>query len=111
MPDLVDAIVDITETGSSLRANKLRIIDTLLSTNTKFIANDPKYKRIRHPSARYMVEQVKDVRTRFPHLSQVSFHDDSFMAIPYPQLEEFAERRLRQLHWMRGSADVGLGIE
>jgi radical SAM superfamily enzyme YgiQ (UPF0313 family) len=58
--------------------------------NTKFIANDAKYKRIRHPSARYMVDQVKDVRRRFPHLSQVSFHDDSFMAIPYPQLEEFA---------------------
>lgn len=39
VPDLVDAIVDITETGSSLRANKLRIIDTLLETNTKLIAN------------------------------------------------------------------------
>lgn len=39
VPDLVDAIVDITETGSSLRANKLRVIDTLLETNTKFIAN------------------------------------------------------------------------
>ncbi|MDQ3850685.1 MAG: radical SAM protein, partial [Actinomycetota bacterium] len=59
--------------------------------NTKFIANDPHYKRIRHPSARYMVDQVKDARARFPHLSQVSFHDDSFMAIPYAQLEEFAE--------------------
>jgi radical SAM superfamily enzyme YgiQ (UPF0313 family) len=59
--------------------------------NTKFIANDAKYKRIRHPSARYIVEQVKDARRRFPHLSQVSFHDDSFMAISYPQLEEFAE--------------------
>ncbi len=59
--------------------------------NTKFIANDAKYKRIRHPSARYIVEQVKDARRRFPHLSQVSFHDDSFMAIGYPQLEEFAE--------------------
>ena len=59
--------------------------------NTKFIANDKKYKRIRHPSARYMVDQVKDARARFPHLSQVSFHDDSFMAIPYGQLEEFAE--------------------
>ena len=32
VPDLVDAIVDITETGSSLRANKLRIVDTLLET-------------------------------------------------------------------------------
>ena len=59
--------------------------------NTKFIANDKTYKRIRHPSARYMVDQVKDARARFPHLSQVSFHDDSFMAIPYGQLEEFAE--------------------
>jgi ATP phosphoribosyltransferase len=39
VPDLVDAIVDITETGSSLRANKLRIVDTVLETNTKFIAN------------------------------------------------------------------------
>lgn len=59
--------------------------------NTKFIANDAKYKRIRHPSARYLVDQVKDARTRFPHLSQVSFHDDSFMAISYEQLQEFAE--------------------
>lgn len=38
-PDFVDAIVDITETGSSLRANKLRIVDTLLETWTQFIAN------------------------------------------------------------------------
>ncbi|MBV9464209.1 MAG: ATP phosphoribosyltransferase [Verrucomicrobiae bacterium] len=39
LPELADAIVDITETGSSLRANKLRIVDTVLETNTKFIAN------------------------------------------------------------------------
>ncbi len=32
VPDLVDAIVDITETGSSLRANKLRIVDTLMES-------------------------------------------------------------------------------
>jgi hypothetical protein len=49
-----------------------------------------KYKRIRHPDARQMVDQAKDARERFPHLSQVSFHD-SFMAIPYGQFEEFAE--------------------
>lgn len=36
---LVDAIVDITETGSSLVANKLRIIDTLLTSTTRLIAN------------------------------------------------------------------------
>jgi len=39
VPDLVDAIVDLTETGNSLRANKLRIVDTLLYTNTVLIAN------------------------------------------------------------------------
>ncbi|HUI90994.1 MAG TPA: ATP phosphoribosyltransferase [Chitinivibrionales bacterium] len=38
-PRLVDAIVDLTETGSSLRANRLRIIDTLLETCTLLIAN------------------------------------------------------------------------
>ena len=58
--------------------------------NTKFIANDPKYKRVRHPSARYIAEEVKSVKKRFPFVSQVSFHDDSFMAIPYRELEEFA---------------------
>ena len=59
--------------------------------NTKFISNDPKYKRIRHPSARYIIDEVKTARARFPHLSHVSFHDDSFMAIPYREIEEFAE--------------------
>lgn len=38
-PRLVDAIVDITETGSSLRANRLRIIDVLMETCTVVIAN------------------------------------------------------------------------
>ncbi|QDU71217.1 ATP phosphoribosyltransferase [Mucisphaera calidilacus] len=36
---LVDAIVDVTETGSSLRANKLRVIDTLMTSTTRLIAN------------------------------------------------------------------------
>jgi ATP phosphoribosyltransferase len=39
VPRLADAIVEITETGSSLRANRLRIIDTLLESSTRFIAN------------------------------------------------------------------------
>ncbi len=46
VPDLVDAIVDITETGSSLRANNLRIVDVLMESYPQFIAkreswNDP----------------------------------------------------------------------
>jgi ATP phosphoribosyltransferase len=38
-PLLADAIVEVTETGNSLRANKLRIVDVLMQSNTKFIVN------------------------------------------------------------------------
>jgi ATP phosphoribosyltransferase len=53
-PTLADAIVEVTETGSSLRANHLRIIDTLLESNTQIIANcaawkeDEKRQKIEH---------------------------------------------------------------
>ena len=39
VPDLVDAIVDVTETGSSLRANKLRILETIMESSPQIIAN------------------------------------------------------------------------
>lgn len=44
VPDLADAIVEITETGSSLRANSLKIIDVVLETTTRFIANKEAYE-------------------------------------------------------------------
>ncbi|HSG68847.1 MAG TPA: ATP phosphoribosyltransferase [Planctomycetaceae bacterium] len=43
-PRLADAIVEITETGSSLRANNLRIVDELLQSTTRFIANKASWK-------------------------------------------------------------------
>jgi len=43
-PVLADAIVEVTETGSSLRANKLKIIDTVLESNTQLIANRQSWK-------------------------------------------------------------------
>jgi ATP phosphoribosyltransferase len=55
VPDLVDAIVDITETGNSLRANKLRVIDTLLETNTKLIANKASWA---NPAKRKKIETI-----------------------------------------------------
>ncbi len=42
-PRLADAIVEVTETGSSLRANNLRIVTDLLQSTTRFIANDKAY--------------------------------------------------------------------
>ena len=43
-PKLADAIVEVTETGSSLRANKLRIVAEVLQSTTRFIANHDAYK-------------------------------------------------------------------
>jgi len=43
VPELVDAIVDLTETGSSLRANKLRIVETIIESYPQLIANRAVY--------------------------------------------------------------------
>ncbi len=52
---LVDGIVELTETGSSLRANNLRIIDTLVTSTTRFIANKQAW---RNESKRQKIENV-----------------------------------------------------
>ena len=46
-PTLADAIVEVTETGSSLKANRLRIIETILESNTQIIANKNAWKDAR----------------------------------------------------------------
>lgn len=55
VPDLADAIVEITETGSSLRANDLKIIDTVLETTTRFIANKKAYE---DPEKRVKIDRI-----------------------------------------------------
>jgi ATP phosphoribosyltransferase len=52
---LCDAIVEVTETGSTLRANGLRIVEELMQTNTQFIANKESY---RDPWKREKIEQI-----------------------------------------------------
>ena len=59
-PELVDAIVDLTETGSSLRANNLRIVDTILTSTTRFIANKKSWK---NSAKRAKLEQLKMLLT------------------------------------------------
>ena len=64
VPELADAIVEITETGSSLRANNLKIIDTVLETTTRFIANkeawDDPWKRAKIERVCMMLRSVID---------------------------------------------------
>ncbi len=55
-PVLADAIVEVTETGSSLRANKLKIIDTVLESNTQLIANKQSWL---DPAKRRKLEDMK----------------------------------------------------
>ncbi len=55
VPELVDAIVELTETGASLRANNLRIVDVVLESTTKFIANRQAWS---DPWKRRKVEQI-----------------------------------------------------
>ena len=52
---LADAIVEVTETGSTLRANGLRIVEELMKTNTQLIANHKSYK---DPWKREKIEQI-----------------------------------------------------
>lgn len=59
-PELVDAIVDLTETGSSLRANNLRIVDTILTSTTRMIANR---KAWADDAKRAKLEQLKMLLT------------------------------------------------
>jgi len=55
-PILADAIVEVTETGSSLRANKLMIIDTVLESNTQLIANKASWEE---PEKRKKLEDIR----------------------------------------------------
>ncbi|TDD39424.1 ATP phosphoribosyltransferase [Actinomadura sp. KC06] len=55
VPDIVDAIVDLTETGSSLRKNGLRILDTLLTSYTELVANRDAYE---NPEKRAAMEDI-----------------------------------------------------
>jgi ATP phosphoribosyltransferase len=54
-PRLADAIVEVTETGNSLRANHLRIVDEILSSTTRFIANRAAYE---DPWKRHKIDDI-----------------------------------------------------
>jgi ATP phosphoribosyltransferase len=65
---LVDAIVELTETGTSLRKNNLRIIDTVMTSTTRFIANkkawQDKFKRTKIENIAILLSAAIDARNR-----------------------------------------------
>lgn len=56
VPNIVDAVVEITETGSTLRAHGLEIIDEVMTTSTKLIANRESYS---DPAMRKVMEEIR----------------------------------------------------
>jgi ATP phosphoribosyltransferase len=65
---LVDGIVELTETGSSLRANNLRIIDTVIESTTRFIANkqawEDKFKREKIENISILLSAAIEARSK-----------------------------------------------
>ena len=59
--------------------------------NSKFIEYDNGYRRLRHSSPRTIIEEIKRAISKQPHISTVVFHDDSFLALRFEILEEFAK--------------------
>ena len=59
--------------------------------NSKFIEYDEGYRRIRHSSPQTIVNEINRAKSKQPHISTINFQDDSFLALPFQQLEEFAK--------------------
>src|SRR5256885_8546833 len=83
VPDIVDAIVDLTETGSSLRKNGLRILDTLRTTYTELVANREAYEV---PEKRAAMEDIAlllrgAIRARGNVLLKLNVADDALPAV------------------------------
>ena len=77
VPDIADAVVEITETGRALRAAGLRILDTILVSYTELIASPEAYA---HPEKRKAMEQLQSLLTgalKSPTVSKL-FGEDGF---------------------------------
>jgi len=56
VPELMDVVIDLTETGTTLRKNRLKIIGTIIESSTKLLANKKAYK---DPDKRKAIEEIK----------------------------------------------------
>jgi ATP phosphoribosyltransferase len=101
---LVDAIVEITETGTTLKANGLKIVDTLLETDTKLIANR---KSLQDPEKRRKIQAIAMLlRGALTAENMVGLK----MNVPEEKLEEIVKllpsltsptvSRLHNTHWL-----------
>ncbi|MBI4480135.1 MAG: ATP phosphoribosyltransferase [Acidobacteria bacterium] len=103
-PLLADAIVEVTETGSSLRANKLKIIDTVLESNTVLIANqaawDDTWKKEKLSNIQMLLEGAMLAHGRVGLMLNV--HKDSLRAVldALPALKRPTISELSEAGWV-----------
>ncbi len=103
-PKLADAIVDVTETGSSLRANNLRVLAELLQSTTRFIANEKAYadpvKKQKIDDLALMLQGAMAAEGKVGLMLNVRMMDlDSVLKI-LPALQNPTVSSLSDKHWV-----------
>jgi ATP phosphoribosyltransferase len=103
-PVLADAIVEATETGSTLRANRLRIIDTVMESNTQLIANDSaladSWKRTKIESLALLLRAAIEAQGRVGLMLNVKRTDlDRILAV-LPALQRPTVSSLSDADWV-----------
>ena len=103
-PMLADAIVEITETGSSLKANRLRIIDTVLESNTQIIANKTAWndaaKRRKIENLSLMLRGAMDAQDRVGLMLNVRKKDLPAVLAVLPALQKPTISALSDEDWL-----------
>jgi ATP phosphoribosyltransferase len=103
-PDLADAIVEVTETGSSLRANNLRVVETVLESNTQLIANidawvDP-WKRRKLEDIKLLLEGAMNALGKVGLMLNVQRHDLTRVLNVLPSLKNPTISQLSDEQWV-----------
>jgi ATP phosphoribosyltransferase len=99
-PMLADAIVEVTETGSSLRANRLRIIETLMESETQLIANKSAWERTKIETLALMLNGAMDAEVQVGLMLNARKADlDAILAV-LPALNSPTISQLRDEEWV-----------
>lgn len=103
-PELADAIVEVTETGSSLRANKLRILETVLESNTQLIANvdswRDEWKRRKLEDIKMLLEGAINALGKVGLMLNVKRNDLSAVIAVLPALKNPTISQLSDEEWV-----------
>ena len=103
-PMLADAIVEVTETGSSLRANRLRILETVLESNTQLIANKCSYadrdKRRKVDNLALMLQGAMEAQERVGLMLNVRKENLSAVLGVLPALQKPTISHLSDEDWL-----------